>query len=961
MKKLVTLPTLTILMLTLFMVSGTALAQENELSGTDAGGSLTTGTDDAIYGDYAGQALTTGSGDTFLGYGAGRNMTTTRGSILIGYLAGDALTVTDNHLLVIGTQYYPSNGIFGNFSTGFFGINNTAPGVALDVTGAIRASGALLIGGGTTFGSAIIVTPSLHVNLNVNASAGDSAAVLTEIDGGGNGALLLLANDTDSLTISHNGTNAVYHTETGSHVFMEGVTVGDDGDNINGVLTFIDASAGTGAMTIAVDALNLTGFSGGVLVGTDDTLRGKIYIYGSNASAGAQLGLYNAANEDGTGYQGYFFEATGTTLSLGGDATTNVFQFGYDGVFTLGSDSGNYDGVITGISLDASTSTITWGIGDTLRVAGHTDFNIDSTMSVGNFESATSGGITLVASDNDQGVLAINTNDQIDITGFSGGIVIGISDTESGTLLINGNSSTSGGKLRIYNAADEDGTGYDYYQFESIGTTFSLGGNVDTDVFTFNYDGSFLARKQITVGDNTLNLDGTVNFIDADGNSFGITGGEDRLVFASSTGKSELHIDYLTGAIAAGTEHSIIHINIEDITATGGLIHAINISDVGTGVVTVVGLNINPSVKPITQHTGSFSTPDKALKFYKLGDPSDTTNVTTAFGSTIADSTLFDHDDDEVLLGAAAVFNEFEVILNTAASGPGVKPTFWYSSGGDGSWSPFNPEDGSNGFRDSGIIEWVSGDLSWTTWDYNGTDQYWIKIIRTQASLATSPIEDTFKLLASTDFTWDENGDIAISDIYAADGVIIGTDQDDNMIDDSTTGSGSTQLWIGNEYILASGDLATDTWASNITLGATKTVHLGDPTALTDGQYTGETVEIEAGEALVVYDLCYVKYHTTAPEAWEVDATTLETVEAQIVMCLEATLADGVKGTFLVCGYIREDDWTWVAGDIWNSTTTAQISQTAPAVTGEYAKIVGHAWTGDIMRFNPAENFITVP
>lgn len=190
-------------------------------------------------------------------------------------------------------------------------------------------------------------------------------------------------------------------------------------------------------------------------------------------------------------------------------------------------------------------------------------------------------------------------------------------------------------------------------------------------------------------------------------------------------------------------------------------------------------------------------------------------------------------------------------------------------------------------------------------------------------------------------------------------GLVIGTNVQAYDAADLTAIDAGT--WTGAASITTTGTVATGTWASNVTIGATETISMGDPTALTDGQYNGETVEIEAGEALVVYDLCYVKHHATAPEAWKVDATTLATVEAQIVMCLEATLADGTDGTFLVCGYIREDTWAWAAGDIWNSTTAGAISQTAPAVTGEYAKIVGHAWTGDIMRFNPATNYITVP
>ena len=51
--------------------------------------------------------------------------------------------------------------------------------------------------------------------------------------------------------------------------------------------------------------------------------------------------------------------------------------------------------------------------------------------------------------------------------------------------------------------------------------------------------------------------------------------------------------------------------------------------------------------------------------------------------------------------------------------------TFWYSSG-SGFWTQFSPE-----IDTSGEINWVSSDLAWTTWTYDGIDQYWIKIIRT--------------------------------------------------------------------------------------------------------------------------------------------------------------------------------------------------------------------------------------
>ncbi|KKM77871.1 hypothetical protein LCGC14_1365600 [marine sediment metagenome] len=128
--------------------------------------------------------------------------------------------------------------------------------------------------------------------------------------------------------------------------------------------------------------------------------------------------------------------------------------------------------------------------------------------------------------------------------------------------------------------------------------------------------------------------------------------------------------------------------------------------------------------------------------------------------------------------------------------------------GGDGSWTEFFPEDGSNGMRDSGIIDWVSGDLSWTTWDYDGTDQYWIRIRRTQVALGTIPIEDTFKILASTDFVWDENGDININNLTAAGDVIAGSG--------GTITANSVEYNDANSYQIASAVFNVDTSISAI-------------------------------------------------------------------------------------------------------------------------------------------------
>ena len=128
---------------------------ENITQGTGALSAVTTGDDNSAIGSYSLRSLTTGHGNTGLGAYAGRSALTVNGGVYLGYGAG--ISNTSAHKLYINTMFYPAYGIFGDFSTGYFGVNNTAPGVALDVTGAITASGAYI---GTTgaFSGAVTAT-----------------------------------------------------------------------------------------------------------------------------------------------------------------------------------------------------------------------------------------------------------------------------------------------------------------------------------------------------------------------------------------------------------------------------------------------------------------------------------------------------------------------------------------------------------------------------------------------------------------------------------------------------------------------------------------------------------------------------------------------------------------------------------------------------------------------------------
>ena len=111
---------------------------ENTKSGTGSLAAVTTGDEDVAIGPYSLMSNTIGMGNTALGAYAGRAAVTVNGGLYLGYGAG--VSNTSAHKLYINTMFYPSYGIFGDFSTGYFGVNKTSPTVAFDVTGAITAS-----------------------------------------------------------------------------------------------------------------------------------------------------------------------------------------------------------------------------------------------------------------------------------------------------------------------------------------------------------------------------------------------------------------------------------------------------------------------------------------------------------------------------------------------------------------------------------------------------------------------------------------------------------------------------------------------------------------------------------------------------------------------------------------------------------------------------------------------------
>ena len=220
-----------------------------------------------------------------------------------------------------------------------------------------------------------------------------------------------------------------------------------------------------------------------------------------------------------------------------------------------------------------------------------------------------------------------------------------------------------------------------------------------------------------------------------------------------------LDIAYVTGAISAGEDEAIILINIDETLATGGEVTGLEILSTGEGSATRIGVLIGASISPIHHDSGSFINPTTAT------DNTVSTDVPNMLdGSSGTTTSIFENDNEYILIGNVAAFQEIEIILTTPASGAGIAPTFGYSISGAHTFTTFSPIDGTNGFRNTGVISWEASDLTGHVANDN-TSTFDIRITRTQNGLGTTPIIGFAKTAVTTLYEWDANANLTINSI----------------------------------------------------------------------------------------------------------------------------------------------------------------------------------------------------
>ncbi len=318
-----------------------------------------------------------------------------------------------------------------------------------------------------------------------------------------------------------------------------------------------------------------------------------------------------------------------------------------------------------------------------------------------------------------------------------------------------------------------------------------------------------------------------------------------------------VRVDLHATALAAGEVMIGYHVSADTSTSTGGMIEAVRVDKAGAGTAEVHALHIDPGIDVIHQETGTFGAIESAWE--------NAVEVTSELNDTGTDLTLFSSNSDILYIGDAATFNELEVNLDTFAGGAGIKPTFEFSNDGAGGWDTFTPVDGTDGFRETGIIEWTIGDLTnWQTDTVNGVaNKFWIRITRTQVSVPTDPIEDTIQILMAAEFGWDEDGDIDVRQILASgtanlqDNIL----QRANLLDTSIvtqafTGTGNKTISVpaGNSVTHVAFGAIDWTFADPTATNAMSTIYLSLITGGTGAQTWPATVIWENGSAPVLLD-----------------------------------------------------------------------------------------------------------
>lgn len=477
--------------------------------------------------------------------------------------------------------------------------------------------------------------------------------------------------------------------------------------------------------------------------------------------------------------------------TVGGDATvTGTVQGGTltDGTTTI--TGGNYTGVgnITGSDVDISAGT--GDITTTGTISGGTLTDGTTSITGGNYTGV--GNITGPDVDISAGTGDYSSTGKIAIDG----------DTDQIQMLIQGNATQTND---IFVIEKSDGT--DYFHVEETGEVHII------HTADHNDDRSFE--------------------IETDGAGFGDV--------------KSIDINYCTGAIEAGEDEAVILANIAQCGATGGDVFGIEVLATDSGSAGIYGMKVGAIIGPVHQDSGVFANPTTGTN-----NTASTDVPAMIDGSSLTTTTIFAAVNQYIIIGSATPFEEIEFIITTGASGAGIKPTFGYSIAGSHQFTTFSPIDGTNGFRNTGVIAWDASDLTSHVAN-DDTTTYDLKITRTRNSLSTDPILGYAKTAATTEYVWDKNGDLNLRNLTTSQQVKaehLYTTDDIYITDEIQDGDGANPVTVA-ELNTAYDHSQDNTQAhSDYLLNSGADTFGGDLSAATLYQITNLQAPAASGEAI---------------------------------------------------------------------------------------------------------------
>jgi len=125
-----------------------------------------------------------------------------------------------------------------------------------------------------------------------------------------------------------------------------------------------------------------------------------------------------------------------------------------------------------------------------------------------------------------------------------------------------------------------------------------------------------------------------------------------------------------------------------------------------------------------------------------------------------------------------------------------------------------------------------------------------------------------------------------------------------------------------------------------------------------DTTANGMITELTAGENLSFGEVVYMRASDGLMHRADANSGTGEA--PAIAIALEAITATNT-GKFCLQGFVRNDAWSFTAGDtLYISTAQGGIGTGPAAGSGDLVQVLGIAMTADVIYFNPSMDVITV-